>query len=318
MAPSRLSHASLEQAAQWYVQLGDAPAAPAMHARWQQWLAQDPEHPVAWRYVARVSERFTSLQQGAAGQVLLSSPPQGMTRRQGIKALLLAGSGALAGAAGWRLAAGNGWTADLATGTGETRDLWLADGSHLWLGARTAVDTFTPAQQRLRLRFGELLLHAPATAPRALSIDTGAGPVQPGAGPARFALRHLGDEVRLNVYAGAVQVCSTAERGGLWVPAGRQLVFGAKALSPLAAAQADGESWVRGVVAAENMPLLALLEEIGRYRHGHLGCDPAVAQLAVLGTFPLHDTERALSLLQAALPVRVRRLTDWWVTVQPA
>ena len=69
---------------------------------------------------------------------------------------------------------------------------------------------------------------------------------------------------------------------------------------------------------AEGMPLAHLLQTLGRYRHGHLGWHPEVATLSVMGAFPLNDTDRALELLQAALPVRVQRLTPWWVTVEPA
>jgi transmembrane sensor len=73
---------------------------------------------------------------------------------------------------------------------------------------------------------------------------------------------------------------------------------------------------VRHVLTAENMSLGQLVEELGRYRHGYLGCDPAVAQLPVMGAFPLDDSDQALRLLGAALPVKVQRLTPWWVSIE--
>ncbi len=60
------------------------------------------------------------------------------------------------------------------------------------------------------------------------------------------------------------------------------------------------------------------MAELARYRHGHLAVDPAVAGLPVMGTYPLDDTDRALAMLEAALPVRVRRRLPWWVTLEPA
>ena len=60
-----------------------------------------------------------------------------------------------------------------------------------------------------------------------------------------------------------------------------------------------------------------LIAELNRSRPGHLGCDPAVAHLPVMGSFPLMDSDHALNLLQAALPIRVDKPMTWWVTVGP-
>ena len=62
----------------------------------------------------------------------------------------------------------------------------------------------------------------------------------------------------------------------------------------------------------------ALLGELSRYRRGVLRCDPAVAQLAVSGAFPLLDSNLALSMLQATYPLRIRRVTDFWITLAAA
>ena len=64
------------------------------------------------------------------------------------------------------------------------------------------------------------------------------------------------------------------------------------------------------------MPLADLVAELARYRRGVLRCDPAVAHLRASGLYSLRDTDRALDSLARALPVRVRRLSPWWVTVQ--
>jgi transmembrane sensor len=36
-----------------------------------------------------------------------------------------------------------------------------------------------------------------------------------------------------------------------------------------------------------------------------------------MGSFPLRDTDQALRLLEAALPVRVEKPLAWWVSVGP-
>ena len=78
--PGQLSHASLEQAAHWYVRL-QAPGGALEQLRWQTWVAQSPEHLAAWQYVQRVSQRFAPLleQPHGASRALRSS------RRQTLK-----------------------------------------------------------------------------------------------------------------------------------------------------------------------------------------------------------------------------------------
>lgn len=317
----RIRHATLQQAAQWYVALQEADCPARLHQQWQHWLAQHSEHQMAWHYVAGVGERFAPLREQPAptGQVLRQARTPGLTRRQGAKALALLGVGSLLGMTGWRVADQAGWTADVATGVGTRRQVRLDDGSQLWLGPRTALDTrFGGYARELDLRFGEVLLQTSGRDSRPLRISTECGVVQVASGMARLGVQQRQGHTRLNVYQGQASV-STA-RGRLRQPvlADQSIDFTATRLAAPMAAQAAGESWTWGVLAADAMPLSELVDTLGRYRHGHLGYAPAIADLAVMGTFPLDDTEQALRLLEAALPVRVRRLTDWWVSVEPA
>ncbi|HCN45576.1 MAG TPA: iron dicitrate transport regulator FecR, partial [Pseudomonas sp.] len=77
------------------------------------------------------------------------------------------------------------------------------------------------------------------------------------------------------------------------------------------------EAWSRGLLLAEDMPLGRFIEELGSYRRGHIGLDPALSELRVMGSFPLNDTDLVLAQLQDALPIKVQRRFDWWVTLVP-
>jgi transmembrane sensor len=79
----------------------------------------------------------------------------------------------------------------------------------------------------------------------------------------------------------------------------------------------DSSAWSRKLLIATQMRLGDFLQELGRYRHGHLACDPALANLRLVGSYPLGDTDHALDMLQATLPVQVKRTLPWWVTVTP-
>lgn len=315
----RLSHASLQQAANWYVQLQDENVSDEQRHHWQAWIDQHPEHRQAWGYVQRVSQRLLPLQdanaQGAAGRALSDTRRPHLGRRQVLGALLLVGLGW----GTWRATplpqALGRWRADYATGTGEVRDTRLSDGTHLWLNALSAVDVrYNAEQRRVLLHQGEILIDTAKDPLRPFLVDTEHGRLQ--ALGTRFSVRRETARTLLNVYAGAVEVRSLDGSRSQRVEAGQQLLFGAAGFDPLDSASAAREAWSRGLLLADNLPLEQLLDELGRYRPGHLGCSPDIARLPVMGAFPLHDSDRALGLLEAALPVRVKRLASWWVTLE--
>ncbi|MER2019096.1 FecR domain-containing protein [Pseudomonas simiae] len=313
-ASGKLSHASLEQAAQWYVRLQDHGSA-LEQLRWQAWVAQNPEHLAAWQYVQRVSQRFAPLQEQAQG----ASRALRSSRRQTLKTLLVLCGGSALAWGSWRNTAlprlVGGWSADYATTSGETRDTLLADGSHVWLNALSALDVrFDAAQRLLLLRFGEVLIDTAKDARRPFLVDTEHGRMQ--ALGTRFSVLQGDDHTQLNVFEGRVQI-TTQDRHVRIIEAGQQVSFTREGFKPTATASQAREAWSRGVLLADNLPLGQLITELNRYRPGHLGCDPAVAQLPVMGSFPLKDSDHALHLLQAALPIRVDRPLPWWVSVGP-
>lgn len=313
-APGKLSHASLEQAAHWYVRLQDRGSA-LEQLRWQAWIAQNPEHLAAWQYMQRVSERFAPLQEQAQG----ASRALRSSRRQTLKTLMVLCGGSALAWGSWRNTTlpqwVGGWSADYATTRGETRDTLLVDGSHVWLNALSALDVRFDAVQRLvHLRFGEVLIDTAKDPGRPFLVDAEHGRMQ--ALGTRFSVRQSDDHTQLNVFEGRVQV-TTRDLHVRIIEAGQQASFTRAGFQPTTPASPAREAWSRGVLLADNLPLGQLIAELNRYHLGHLGCDPAVAQLPVMGSFPLKDSEHALHLLQAALPIRVDRPLPWWVSVGP-
>lgn len=314
-------HATLECAADWFARLQAAPADAELHAQWRQWLEQGEGQRLAWSYVERIGQRFGSLQQqGSVAHQTLASLRNGKHSRRRLVSQLgvLAGVGML-GWLGWRsdgLDRVRALRAGYRTGIGERRSEVLADGTRLWLNSATALDVqFDTVNRELHLYAGEVLIETGHGDSRPLRVRTRAGLLEPLG--TRFSVRDEGALTELNVYQGAVRTTCADSGAVATVQAGQGLRFDRQANGPLVRAQARREAWSRGLLLAEDMPLAQFIEELASYRSGHIGVDPALHGLRVMGSFPLNDSDLVLAQLQDALPIRVQRRFDWWVTLVP-
>lgn len=306
----------LQQAAEWFALLQSGSVSASERRAWAAWLEQ-PEHAQAWAKVERISGQFQPLTSDAIGRAAGAMLQQRQsTRRQVLKVLSVVCGGAVLTVAGGALP-WQRWAADERTAVGEVRDLRLADGTRLWLNTDSALDIrFDAKERRLSLQHGELLIDAPASRRgRPLVLSSREGHVR-SEQAARFSLRQEEGRTRLSVFAGVVDI-QLEGFGVTSVPAGQQAAFDRRHVGPLAAARAEHQAWATGVLLADNQRLEDFLAELSRYRHGYLGCDPRIADLRVVGAFPLADTDRVLRALAATLPVRIERRMAWWVSLEP-
>ncbi|MNH24722.1 fec operon regulator FecR [compost metagenome] len=126
----------------------------------------------------------------------------------------------------------------------------------------------------------------------------------------RYNLRQFAQYSQLTVFEGS------ASLAGNLLPSGQQARFNGPQWQASQALDSNVGAWVDGMLVAAHMPLGAFLDELGRYRRGQLNCAPEVANLLISGSYPLADSERILDMLEVALPVRVRRFTRYWMTVE--
>lgn len=324
------SYAAMEQAAIWFSLLQSGRATDADRARWHAWLDSAPDHRAAWAFVERVSQRFQPLQGEAAARLAADTLQTAGTRLARRRILLgvaaMAGGSGLLGWGLWQQAGMRdallAWAADHRTATGQRREVQLADGTQLWLGSATALDQNYHADLRhMRLRSGEVLIQTAADAAgRPFIVETVHGCMR--ALGTRFNVR-LGDDdsTQLAVYEGAVQVTlahgtSSTDTGSRIIRAGQQVSFTARHLEPAVHADPARQAWARGILLAQDIPLGQVVAELARYQRGHITVAPEVAGLTVLGSYPLDDVEGALTMLQHALPIQVRRPLPWWTSIE--
>jgi transmembrane sensor len=304
-APSEFSSQVAEQAVHWLVEMQQGPLNPRQQQAWQQWHDGHSEHQRAWEHIQRVNQRLRGLSSPLA-HAALNAPKSG-SRRQALKLLLILGAGS---AVTWGMREHNPLTpllADYRSPIGQRRNVALGDGSQLQLNTATAVDV--RADGLIRLLEGEILL----TAARAFEVRTVQGVLKTQG--ARLNVRQFADRTQVAVFEGRVEL---TPHGGspLLLQSARQLSFGARDISHPQPLDANSGAWADGMLVAAHMRLGDFLDELGRYRRGQINCDAKVADLLISGTYPLDDSERILELLEISLPVRVKRFTRYWVTVE--
>lgn len=306
----------LDEAAVWLMRLHAGDITEAQRRDWQQWCQRSPDHARAWQRAAQLGQTLSVIPPAIGKQVL---QPRG-SRRKTVKALSLLLAAGPAAWLGYRLLPLEEWRADYSSGIGQRRRIVLEDGTRLTLNTASAVDVIFDRQQRkIHLRAGEILIDTakdPQATPRPFLVQSAQGTMQ--ALGTRFLVRQLPQASTLAVFEGAVRVQPAAAHvAAQTLAAGWQMQFTAAGMDPPQVADESASAWDSGMLVADRMPLRALLADLGRYRHGQLGCDDHIAQLPVSGAFPIDNTDAALALLAQSLPVRLQYLTRYWVRVLP-
>lgn len=311
----------MQQAASWYSVLRADNVAPEDLEKWRRWLELRDEHRNAWNLVERVGGRFAQFNGPAekSGAFKALQPKVGpmLGRRT---TLLAMGAVSLAAVFGWRSVQNTvpgdylaTLLADYSTATGETRLVRLAEGSRVWLNTLSAVDINQAASPlSLRLLAGEIQINHPHTSVQTMQVQTSHG--QALLHDAQCGIRLFDGSTNVSVQRGTVEVFCGGQR--VVLQAGQQMRFSSAGAGPVLPVSAFSQAWVDGLFVAQGIPLGQLISELARYRHGVLGCDPKVADLRVVGTFSIRDTDRALASLVGSLPVKINRLMPWWVTLE--
>ncbi|WP_326540900.1 FecR domain-containing protein [Pseudorhodoferax sp.] len=316
-----MADAVLREAAEWFATLQDDGASEQERQRWRLWLAADPRHVQAWERVEALGRQFDQLSPRLDRRAARSAfGSLERSRRSHLKLLgAAAGAGVLAWA-GLREQGWQRWTADYATAVGERREARLPDGSLLWLNTDSIVRLAFDGQRRqLQLLRGELRIDTaadPQQPARPFEITLDEGWLRPMG--TRFSAWRDDDRCQVTVFEGAVHVQPRTQPQALLLPAGQQLHFDAQGAGAAQPAPAHHDAWTRGMLVADGMRLATLAAELARHQRGHLACAPEVAELRVVGAYPLDQPEQIWRALERSLPVRVFRPLPWWVQIERA
>ncbi|WP_244109336.1 FecR family protein [Burkholderia anthina] len=307
------------QAARWLVHLRSGQVTPAELDAFRQWCAAHPQT------AATVRQMWAGLRPAgvrvAEQEAVAARTTAERTRRQ---AALRPGRRAFVGFA---VAAGASWlalrppfrlwpaltelAADYRTGTGEQRQVAVAEGVTVAMGAQTRIDALrvsagSAPQRGIDLLAGEAEIVA-APAARGFVVVAGRGRMR--ATQARFDVRRSDDgQVCVTCVSGSVAFEHPHTR--LTLSPAQQLVYDDRFVHPVATVDpAAVVAWRRGMLVFDGVPLAQVIDEINRYRHGRVILrNASLGRTSVAAQAPVSRLDALIDTLGHAYGARITRL----------
>lgn len=295
-------------AIEWFVRLRDETFGVADTEAFMGWLDEDPAHAAAYAEVEALWGELDAVPPPAAVAEQVRQPERPPRRKLRWAGLAFAASVALVlGLQTPRL-----WIAAIAdarTGTGELRELTLADGTEVVLDAHSAIDVAIDAgSRRIRLLEGRAWFNVAHEA-RPFTVSLGDAEVRDIGTAFEVVRRGKGGEVA--VTEGLVELTAAGGRA-LQLGAGEAARFDGEGRSRPVAAAPGAATWRQGRLQFVDMRLADLLDDLARYGAGSPALlDGELARRRVTGVVDIGDPVGARDAILARVGARGRRIGPW-------
>jgi transmembrane sensor len=313
----------MHTAAIWWTQLRDPEPSTDLLERWNAWMAADPANAQAFAQLNALGEAIAHAPSGQRQQLIDEFAPRRAARPRRPR---LAAAAAVIGLAlgGWWLLRGG---LDMAappqqytSAVGEDRDIHLADGTAIQLGAASTLTTRYAADRRdIDLRAGEAFFTVTHDGDRPFVVT--AGPLHIEDLGTAFNVRRTGQRVSVAVTEGRVRLSpsdgaslgASAASGRLDLVAGQRAEYdpatGAISVSEVAVEHAA--AWRRHRLEFVNEPLSAVLANVNRYSRQPIQlADPRLGELMFTGTVNTTTIDSWVGALPHVFPVQVSTFAD--------
>jgi len=324
----------MHAAAIWWTQLRDPEPSADLLERWSAWMAADPGNAQAFAQLNVLGEAVAHAPSEQRQQLIEEfAPPRAARHRRPLMAAAAAAVIGLALGGWWLLRGGLDMAApsqQYASAVGEDRDIQLADGTAIQLGAASTLTTRYAADRRaVDLRSGEAFFTVTHDSDRPFVIT--AGPLHIEDLGTAFNVRRTGQRVSVAVTEGRVRLSpSDGASPGAGTSSGRlDLVAGQRAeydpatgaISVSEVAVEHAAAWRQHRLEFVNEPLAAVLANVNRYSHQPIQlADPRLGELMFTGTVNTTTIDSWVGALPHVFPVQVSTFADHVVlssAVQP-
>jgi transmembrane sensor len=313
-----------EEAASWFARLQGEAATGDDWLAFERWLQTSADHVRAYERLEGlwVDLDHANLARELGGRPLVAAhrrgPERAALRTPSRRAWLGVG---VALAAGLAVAVGVGvWPGSrtpvqtFRTAPGETREIALADGSHIRLNAASQITVrLGRHERRVQMADAEALFDVAHDADRPFLIAVGDRQVR--VVGTEFNIRHRADKVALTVRRGVVEVrpAGSPQAAATRVAVGQQFVHTeGEAGSILKVSDPDvAFAWTSGQLIYRDQPLSEVAADLTRrFAVPVRAADARTASLRFSGVLVTDSEPEVLRRLQAYAPVRVERTGD--------
>ncbi|PIB58122.1 FecR family protein [Pseudomonas sp. 2822-17] len=206
--------------------------------------------------------------------------------------------------------------ADYATGTGETRTIELADGSHLQLNTDSAVQIRMSAGERqIRLLRGEGFFDVSKDPARPFVVQSGDGWVK--VVGTQFSVARRDAQTRVQVAQGKVEV-SAGNGAPVYLEPGRAVEYQGQQLAAVQGFDpASGFAWRQRQLVFRQQPLSEVVSELNRYWPGKtLVLGDALRNRVVSGVFEIDKPEAVIKALEFTLNLHAEHYTPYLLVLR--
>lgn len=309
MARAPTQHEKIDRlAAEWCARLDSGNLSATDRDALRHWLSESREHRKAFRQMRQVNQSLSRLTETRKPRYRLYAISAAAASILGI-ALFMHG-----------LLRSPPALEQIRTGTAEFRELTLADGSHVFVNARSHLQwQLVEHERRIRLLEGEAYFEVAPDAARPFIVSTPGG--QARAVGTEFNVRSREDTTEITVAEGIVEVSQLPPSAANTLPTqqlasrvteGQMASFQHDTLGIKTSSDPRVEeqlAWLHGKLIFDDMPLSEILQELSRYTNTRIMVsEPMIGQLRGGGVFDLSQPTAALTTLCAAMGLEQRQL----------
>ncbi len=289
----------LDAAADWYAQLeGDAPD----YEGFATWLEANTRHRDAYDQVIALDTLATDHWAEATPMVAANDdlPASSRWKWAGAAAIvvLLVGLGALS------LDRKNGDIIEVATESGQSQSVRLADASTVTLDAASAISYAKDKERKITLTKGSAYFSVNHDDAKPFTVTTGSFQIRDlGTG---FSVSHAAGHLSVSVQTGSVDLIGPGITRATLKPGERIDIengrFEKSHVDP-----ASVGSWRQGRLVYSNAPLRLVAADINRYADRPVRVDPALSNLRFSGVLTIGDGKQLAPTLASVMGLPIRR-----------
>ena len=294
-------------AVEWAVLLRSGEMSADEQRDFDRWMSDSDRNRAAWQRLQVVLTPFARTAahsaQAAREALVLTSGARRKLLRNGIGVVATLGGAGMTGYLVLQRRSNAQFAANFQTVTGERRNIVLADQTHLFIDAKSAVQVRAGVARQVLLRSGKLYADvAPDRHGTFFSIETSDGWVRTAEAALEVASATGGTRVTVRPARATVETL-----GGLRaiLQPGDVVEFGRHSIRRIATSLSAGPAWIKGLFVASDVPLSTVIDALRPYYRGLIRISPEAGQRRVSGVFRLDDARQALDQISQTISVDV-------------